>query len=99
MVPFAELKEMASVGKLVADLAKRGNALLAPRAAPAKGEANCGGTPGGSAEKLIKPSAMRVEYKVRDKKTGVTQRVQLTPQSTLAELEHAESILVKPHDV
>ena len=41
---------------------------------------------------------MRIEYKVADKKTGVMQRVQLTPQSQLQDLQKAESILIKPHD-
>ena len=46
---------------------------------------------------VIKPSAMRVEYKVFESKTGVKRRVQLTPASELSELRKAESILVRPY--
>ena len=45
----------------------------------------------------IKPSTMRVEYKVNDKAAGVKRRVQLTPASDLMELRRAESILVTPY--
>ena len=56
-------------------------------------------SPGNSGSALaIKPSTMRIEYKVADKKTGVVQRVMLTPQSQVADLQRAESILVRPHD-
>ena len=84
ILPFTDLESMASVGKLVNDLARRGNALLnVGKEVPAV---------------PIKPSLMRVEYKRPDRKTGVMQRVQLTPQSQIAELGKAESLLIKPHD-
>ena len=46
----------------------------------------------------IKPSAMRVEYKVHDKSTGVRRRVQLTPASELSQLKRAESIIITPYN-
>ena len=49
------------------------------------------------AGQVIKPSAMRVEYKVLESKSGVKRRVQLTPSSELSELRKAESILVRPY--
>ena len=45
----------------------------------------------------IKPSTMRVEYKLNDKAAGVKRRVQLTPSSDLSELKRAESILITPY--
>ena len=36
--------------------------------------------------------------KVFERKTGVKQRVQLTPASDIAELRRAESILVRPYE-
>ena len=47
---------------------------------------------------VIKPSAMRVEYKLYESKTGVKRRVALTPQSDVVELKRADSILVRPYD-
>ena len=88
VLPFVELNSFESVGKLVGDLARRGNAIFSPER-PQETE---------TAAPLIKPSVMRIEYKVADKKTGVMQRVQLTPQSQLQDLQKAESILIKPHD-
>jgi len=44
----------------------------------------------------IKPSAMRVEYKLADKATGTKRRVQLTPASQLSELTSAEGFVVTP---
>ena len=105
-LPFVELHAFESVGKLVGDLAKRGNALLNTGAAvchPADGDTS-GGTEGGGGggskglAMAIRPSTMRIEYKMVDKKTGVMQRVMLTPQSQVADLQRAESILVRPHD-
>jgi len=46
----------------------------------------------------IKPSAMRVEYKIHERATGVTRRVQLTPSSRLSELSQAVGMVVTQHD-
>ncbi len=46
----------------------------------------------------LKPSTMRVEYKVVDRSTGTKRRVQLTPSSSLSELWLAEGFLVTAHD-
>ena len=85
ILPFEDVHAFGSVGVLVKELARRGNALFddgrddAPRAV------------------LLRPSTMRVEYKVPDKQSGVKRRVQLTPASSVGELEHAESLLITPH--
>ena len=80
-----ELRACGSVMELVRGLAKKGNARL---------EALGGGA--GESE-LMRPSLMRIEYKVSEAKTGVKRRVQLTPQSRLADLKAAESLLVTRH--
>jgi len=46
----------------------------------------------------IKPSAMRVEYKVSDRSTGTKRRVQLTPNSQMSELRRAAGFVVTPYD-
>jgi hypothetical protein len=46
----------------------------------------------------LKPSTMRVEYKVLDRLTGTKRRVHLTPTSSLSELFLAESFLVTAFD-
>ena len=46
----------------------------------------------------LRPSSMRVEYKVKpDGRGGVMRRVQLTPSSRMVELAEAESLLITPH--
>ena len=96
VLPEAELKAFSSTSALVRELARRGTALLAGARAGAEG-VGAKVTGGPPSDVILKPSAMRIEYKVPDRVTGVTRRVALTPSSRLAELELATSLLITPH--
>lgn len=98
VLPFDALKEFGSTAALVKDLARRGTALFAAGGPDRPGGAPGGG--GGAASPMtvvLRPSAMRIEYKMADPKSGVKRRVQLTPSSAVKELDAAESVLVTPH--
>ena len=101
LLPFEELRAYASIMELVRSLAKRGNARLALsdiQASAGRCASGAGGRCVAEAPiELLRPSLMRIDYKVSDARTGVMRRMQLTPQSTLAELKHAESLLVTRH--
>ena len=80
VMPYEELKAFGSANALVKELARRGNALLG----------------GGGGGVVMKPSGMRVEYKVSDP-GGMKRRVMLTPSTAVSEVSKALSVIVTPH--